>query len=140
MRNGARAAFGADRLEEDCRGAAEELVALEHALEHIEVVRTNLVGGAVSTAGNAVRLEQCSTAGDLQAVDHLVGPAVVCAADLDDALFAGSYARNAQRGHDGFGARAEHAEHFNVGHVLVDLACDEHLRLMQQTGYGAALV
>ena len=140
MRNGPRAALGADRLDNDARCAAEQHVAPEHVFQHCQIVRPHLVRRLIAAAGDAVRFQKRPAAGDFQPVDHLVGPAVVRAADLDDALFARGNARDAQRRHDGFRAASQHAEHLDVRHVPVDLLRDHQLGLMQQTCYRAAFV
>ena len=65
---------------------------------------------------------------------------MVGAADLDDMLPAGGDPRDSERGHDGLGAGAQHAEHLDVRHVPVDLAGNHQLGLMKQPCHGAALV
>ena len=140
VRNGPRAALGADRLDNDARCAAEQHVALEHILQHGQIVRPHLVRRLIAAAGDAVRFQKRPAAGDFQTVDHLVGPTVIRAADLDDALFARRNARDAKRRHDGLRAAAEHTEHFNVRHMLIDLFCDHQLRFVEQTRHRAALV
>ena len=138
--DGAGAALGANRLHDDGCRAAPELVAPEHALQHVEVVGADFVGGGVGALGDAVGLQQGAAAGDLQAVDHLVRPAVIRAADLNDALFPRGDAGDAQGGHHRLGAGAKHAEHLHIGHVAVDFPRDEHFRLVEQTRNGAAFV
>ena len=140
MRNGPRAALGADRLDNDARCTAEQHVALEHILQHGQIVRPHLVRRLIAAAGNPVRFQKCPAAGDFQTVDHLVGPAVVRAADLDDALFARRNARDAERRHDGLRAAAEHTEHLDVRHMPVDLFRDHQLGFVQQTCHRAAFV
>ena len=140
MRNGPRTAFGADRLDNDARCAAEQHVALEHILKHGQIVRPHLVCCLIAAAGNPVRFQKRPAARDFQAVDHLVRPTVIRAADLDDALFARRNARDAKRRHDGLRAAAEHTEHFNVRHMLIDLFCNHQLGLVQQTCHRAAFV
>ena len=76
-------------------------------------------------------------AGDVQAVDHLVAPAVVGAADLDDVLLAGERARHADGGHDRLGAGAEHAEHLDGRHEPVDELGQLELVLVEQAGHRA---
>ena len=65
---------------------------------------------------------------------------MIGATDLDDSLLLGRAARHADGAHDGLGAAAEHTEFLDVGHALVDLLRDEELRLMEQTGHGAAVL
>ncbi len=140
MGNGAGAALGADRLDYNAGSAAAESVALEHVLQHLQIVRAHLLGVLEAAAGDAVGLEQVAGAGDLQAVDHLIGPAVICAAYLDDVLLSGGDTRDTLGCHNSLCAGAEHTEHLNIGHMLVYLACYQHLRLVQKSGYRAALV
>ena len=138
--DGPGAALGAYRLHDDRCRAAAELVAPEHPLQHIQVVGPHLVGGGVGALGDAVGLQQRPAAGDLQTVDHLIGPAVIGAADLDDALFPGGDAGDAQGGHHRLGAGAQHPEHLHIGHVAIDLPGNEHLGFMEQACDGAALI
>ena len=65
---------------------------------------------------------------------------MIGAADLDDSLILGRAARHTDGAHDGLGAAAEHTELLDIGHALVDLFCDEQLRLMEQTRHGAAVL
>ena len=138
--DGPGAAFGAHGLHDDCRRAAPELVAPEHTLQHIQVVWPHLVGGGISAPRDAVGFQQRPAAGNFQTVDHLVGPAMIGTADLNDALFPRGDAGDAQGGHHCLGAGAQHPEHLYIGHVAVDLPGDEHLRLVEQARDGAALI
>ena len=56
-------------------------------------------------------LQKRSAAWDLQAIDHLVTPAVIGAADFDDVLFLGSDTGDTHGSHDRLRAAAQHTEH-----------------------------
>ena len=68
------------------------------APQGFQVVGENSWVAPVAAARDA-RAFSGAGAGDAQAVDELVGPAVVRAADLDDALVAGEGPRGPNRGH-----------------------------------------
>ena len=139
--HGAGAAFGADGLDDyRRRTAAEILVEFQIIFEHLGVVGTHLVNDLESAVGNAVGFEELSGAGHLGAVDHLVGPAVIRAADFDDSLLLGRAACDSERAHNGLRAAAEHTEFLDVGHTLVYLFRDEQFRLVEQTRDGAAFL
>ena len=89
---------------------------------------------------NTVGLKEESGARNLQTVNHLIGPAVICAADLDDALCLCGAACNTDSSHNGLSARTEHTEHLDVGHMFVDLLSEQELTLVEQTGYRAAVI
>ena len=76
----------------------------------------------------------------MQAVDHLVAPAVVRAADLDHPLLAGEGARAADRRHHALRARAEHAEHLDGRHEAVDQFGQLELVLVEQPGHRSGLL
>ncbi len=57
---------------------------------------------------------------DPQAVDHLIAPAVIAAADLDDPFLTGENARQANRTHHRFGPRAQHPEHLTRGNQFAN--------------------
>ena len=116
---GVGAGFGADRFEQDRGGAAGLGVRGEPLAQRVEVAGGALAGGGQGVGGDAGGFEGAGT-GDAQAVDDLVAPAVVGAADLDDVVLAGVRAGGADGGHDGFGAGAEHAELVHGGHEVVD--------------------
>ena len=87
-----------------------------------------------------MRLEELSRAGHLESVNHLIRPAVVCTADLDDPLVLGCASRDTDSRHDGFGTAAEHTEFLNVRHVLVDLFRNQKFSLVEKTGNGTAFL
>ena len=138
--DGSGARFGSDRLDDDRSGTAAQLVEFEIVFKHIEVVGSDLVDDGEDDVGDAERLEELSGAGHFESVDHLIGPAVICAADLDDSLLLGRASRDTDRSHDRLGAASEHTEFLDIGHVLVDLLRDQQFRLVEQTGDGSALL
>ena len=134
------AAFRTTRLDDDRCGAAAELVQLQHALQHVQVIRTNLVGEGVEASRNSVGFQQSAGARNLRAVDHLIAPAVVIAAFFNDALVSGSDAGDSQGGHDGFRAASQHSEHLHPRHVLVNLFGQKKFGFVQESGDRAAFV
>ena len=89
--------------------------------------------------GDALGLEPPG-AGHVQAVDHLVAPAVVRAADLDHPLLAGEGAGAADGRHHALGAGAEHAEHLHRRHEAVDQLGQLELVLVEEPRDRAGLL
>ena len=75
--------------------------------------------GGTGAAWDALRFKP-TRARDMQAINHLVAPAVIRAADLDDIFLFGERPRRADGRHHAFGPRTQHAEHFHGGHEAVD--------------------
>jgi hypothetical protein len=131
------AALRADRLDDDGGRPAVGLVGGEAGAQRVEVAGRHLLGEAQRLGRDARRL-QAGGAGDAQAEDDLVGPAVVRAADLDHVRLAGVGAGGAEGGHDGLGAAAEHAEPLDAGHQVVDQLGELDLVGVEHPGDGAA--
>lgn len=87
-----------------------------------------------------MRFEELTASGDLQAVNHLIGPAVICAAAFDDAFMLRCATCHADCRHNGFGARTEHTEHFASRHQFADFLCQKKFSFVEKAGYGAAVV
>ena len=136
--NGTSAAFGAHGFNDDASRAAAKFIASEHTFQHFQVVGADFVGGAEAAFGNAVAFKKVAASGDFQTIDHLVGPAVICASDFDDAFVFGCTTGYADCRHDGFCARAEHTEHFARRHMFIDLFCKQKFRFVEKTGNGTA--
>ena len=133
----AGAAFRAERLDHDRRGAAAQAVELQASTNRREVVGKAFLGVAGGAPRNAHRLAPAST-GNAHAVDQLVAPAVVGAADLDHPFPAGVGAGQADGTHDRLGAGGQHAEHLHRRHIAAHQFGELDLVLVQQAGDRAA--
>ena len=134
-----RAALRADRLDDHRRRAAHQLVLLELPAQRVQVVGEELARRRRGAERDALGLEPPG-AGHVQAVDHLVAPAVVRAADLDHPLLAGEGARAADGRHHALGAGAEHAEHLAGRHEPAHELRQLELVLVEEAGHGAGLL
>jgi hypothetical protein len=124
---------------DDGGGAAADTVQHQLAAQSAEFVGEDFL----RVGGRALRDADGFTAagaGHAHAVDHLVGPAMIIATDLDHPLAAGVGAGKTDGAHAGFGAGTEHAEHLDVRHVAVDDLGELDLVFVQQAGDGAAFV
>ena len=134
-----RAALRPERLDQHRGGAAGQPVAAELAAQRVEIVGVDLLGPGGRAAGNADRLHAAG-ARQAHAVDELVAPAVIGAADLDDPALAGEGARQPHRRHHRLGAGAEQPQHLDSRHEAVDQLGEPQFALVQQAGDRAALV
>ena len=105
----------------------------------MKIVGTNFVRFAVR-AGDTVRFKELAASGNLQAVNHLIGPAVIRTADFDDAFMLGCATCHADCRHNGFRARAEHTEHLASGHQFVYLFCKKKFAFVEKSRHGAAMI
>jgi len=84
----------------------------------VDVVGIHFPGIFKTACRNTVGLEIGGT-GNVQAEDHLVAPAVIRAAHLNDGGVAGKIPGRPNRGHDTLRAAAQHAEHLDIRHESV---------------------
>ena len=120
--------------------ASHSLVVFEIIFEHVEVVRSYLVYDREYIIWYSVRFKELSRARHFKTVDHLIRPAVVCSADLDNSLVLSLTSCDTYRSHDRLRTRAKHSEHLDVGHILVDFLCDKEFCLVEKTCDRTALL
>ena len=132
-RNRTCAAFRSERFDDHGGGSAPQPVEDQMSFQRAQAVREEFFRAGAGATRNTLRF-QAACARDVQAVDHLVAPAVIRAADFDHIFLFGECARGADGRHDAFGARAQHAEHFHGGHEAVDEFRQLQFIFMEQAG------
>ncbi|RMM52267.1 hypothetical protein ALQ76_05450 [Pseudomonas syringae pv. atrofaciens] len=134
-----RAAFRTKRFDHNGCGATTQTVDLQPAAQSVEIIRRAFLSVRGGASRDPHRFH-APGARQAHAIDQLVAPAVVGAADLDHPFLAGIGAGQANSGHDRFGARAQQAQHVDTRHRFADQFSQFDLVFMQQAGYRPALI
>ena len=127
------AALWSKRFNDDCCRSAVLFVFFQNLAQSIHIAREEFLGVLGRFFRNTVRLEGLCI-WNVQRIYQLITPAVICAANFYNVLFACVGTGNSDGHHVGFCTAGKASVHLYPWHTFVYFLCQFHLVWMEQAG------